>query len=92
MTACIRGTGAVSMHAFQTGLDNAAAALGNFSASRSGRRRGSRVGFPRFKHRRSRQAVTFVEFADGVDRRHWINPDSRRHVRLMLPRRAGDGT
>ena len=82
----------VSIHAFRTGIDNAAAALGNFSASRSGRRRGSRVGFPRFKHRRSRQAVTFVELADGVDHRHWIHPDSRRHVRLMLPRRAGDGT
>jgi putative transposase len=36
----------VSIHAFRTGLDNAALALKNFSDSRSGKRRGSRVGFP----------------------------------------------
>lgn len=82
----------VSVHAFRTGLDNAALALKNFSESRSDKRRGRRVGFPRFKNRHSRQAVTFVELADGVDHRHWIHPDSRTHVRLMLPRRAGDGT
>jgi putative transposase len=82
----------VSIHAFRTGLDNAAASLRNFSESRSGKRRGRKVGFPRFKNRHSRQAVTFVELADGVDHRHWINPASRAHVRLMLPRRAGDGT
>ncbi|MEX2549961.1 MAG: RNA-guided endonuclease TnpB family protein [Nitriliruptoraceae bacterium] len=80
----------VSIHAFRTGLDNAALALKNFSGSRSGRRRGARVGFPRFKNRHSRQAVTFVELADGVDHRHWINPDTREHVRLMLPQRAAD--
>ena len=80
----------VSIHAFRTGIDNAALALKNYSESRSGRRRGRRVGFPRFKNRHSRQAVTFVELAEGVDHRHWINPDTRGHVRLMLPRRAGD--
>ncbi len=83
---------AVSIHAFETGLNNAALALENFSESRSGKRRGRRVGFPRFKNRHSRQAVTFVELADGIDHRHWINPGTREHVRLMLPRRAGDGT
>ncbi len=82
----------VSVHAFRTGLDNAALALKNFSESRTGKRRGAKVGFPRFKNRHCRQAVTFVEFADGVDHRHWINPDTRTHVRLMLPRRAGEGT
>jgi putative transposase len=82
----------VSIHAFRTGLDNAAQALRNFSESRSGKRGGAKVRFPRFKNRHSRQAVTFVELADGVDHRHWINPDTRSHVRLMLPRRAGDGT
>jgi putative transposase len=82
----------VSVHAFRTGLDNAAAALRNFSGSRSGKRRGAKVGFPRFKNRHSRQAVTFVELADRVDHRHWINPDTRQHVRLMLPQRATDGT
>jgi len=65
-------------------------ALKNFSESRSGKRRGPKVGFPTFKNRHSRQAVTFVELTDGVDHRHWINPDSREHVRLMLPRRAVD--
>jgi putative transposase len=82
----------VSIHAFRTGLDNAALALRNFSESRSGNRRGRKVGFPRFKNRHSRQAVTFVELADGVDHRHWINPATRAHVRLMLPRRAAEGT
>ena len=82
----------VSIHAFRTGLDNAAAALKNFSESRSGKRRGPKVGFPRFKNRHSRQAVTFVELADGVDHRHWVNPATRSHVRLMLPQRASDGT
>jgi putative transposase len=82
----------VSIHTFRTGLDNAASALKNFSESKSGNRRGARVGFPRFKNRHSRQAVTFVELADGVDHRHWINPDTHAHVRLMLPQRAGDGT
>ena len=73
-------------------MDNAAAALKNFSESRSGKRRGRRGGFPRFKNRHSRQAVTFVELAEGVDHRHWISQDTRTHVRLMLPQRAGDGT
>ena len=82
----------VSIHAFRTGLDNAALALKNFSESRSGKRRGAKVGFPRFKNRHSRQAVTFVELAEGVDHRHWVNPGTREHVRLMLPRRAGDGS
>ena len=82
----------VSIHAFRTGLDNAALALKNFSEPRNGKRRGPRVGFPRFKDRHSRQAITFVELAEGVDHRHWINPDTREHVRLMLPRRAGDGS
>jgi len=82
----------VSIHAFRTGIDNAALALKNFSESRDGKRRGRKVGFPKFKNRHSRQAVTFVELADGVDHRHWINPDTREHVRLMLPRRAGDDT
>jgi putative transposase len=82
----------VSVHAFRTGLDNAASALKNFSESKSGKRRGPRVGFPRWKNRHSRQAITFVELAAGVDHRHWINPDTRAHVRLMLPQRAGDGT
>lgn len=82
----------VSIHAFRTGIGNAALALKNYSESRSGKRRGRKVGFPRFKNRHSRQAVTFVELAKGVDHRHWIRPDTHTHVRLMLPQRAGDDT
>lgn len=80
----------VSIHAFRTGLDNAAAALRNFTESRAGRRRGRPVSFPRFKDRHARSAVTFVE--GNVDHHHWINGSTRRHVRLMLPQRAPDGT
>ncbi len=82
----------VSTHAFRTGIENAATALKNFSESQSGKRRGRPVGFPRFKNRHSRQSIRFVEMAEGVDHHHWINEDTRRHVRLMLPRRAPDGT
>ena len=82
----------VSIHAFRTGIDNAALALKNYSDSRNRKRRGRKVGFPKFKNRHSRQAVTFVELADGVDQRHWINPDTHEHVRLMLPQRADEGT
>jgi len=41
----------VSIHAFRTRLDNAANALKNYSESRSGKRRGAKVGFPTFKNR-----------------------------------------
>jgi transposase len=67
---------AVSIHAFRTGLDNAALALKNFSESHNGTRRGPRVGFPKFKNRHSRQSVTFVELS--VDHRHWIDPTPAR--------------
>lgn len=82
----------VSIHCFRTGVENAATALKNFSESRSGKRKGRPVGFPRFKNRHSRQSIRFVEMAAGVDHHHWINCDSLRHVRLMLPQRASDGT
>ena len=82
----------VSTHAFRTGIENAATALKNFSESRSGKRRGRPLGFPRFKSRHSRQSVRFVEMAEGVDHSQWINSDTREHVRLMLPQRAPDGT
>ncbi len=82
----------VSIHAFRTGIENAATALKNFSESRSGERRGRPVGFPRFKNRHSRQSIRFVEMAEGVDHHHWINQNTLRHVRLMLPQRAPDCT
>jgi putative transposase len=82
----------VSIHAFRTGLENAAQALANFADSRAGRRRGRTVRFPRFKKKGTPASIRFVELADGVDHRHWINPNTRADVRLMLPRRASDGT
>jgi len=82
----------VSILAFRTGIDNAAQALKNFAESKSGQRGGRKVGFPRSKDRHSRKSVTFVELAKGVDHRHWLNPGTREHVRLMLPQRAGDDT
>jgi putative transposase len=39
----------VSMHAFRSGVVDAAAALKNWSDSRSGKRKGPKVGFPKFK-------------------------------------------
>jgi Helix-turn-helix domain len=41
----------VSMHAFRSGVRNAAAGLANFSDSKIGARAGRRMGFPRFKSR-----------------------------------------
>src|ERR687893_868029 len=38
-----------SKEAYSSGLANAAAALSNWSSSRSGKRAGRRVGFPRFQ-------------------------------------------
>jgi IS605 OrfB family transposase len=67
-----------SKEAFNTGLDGVARALRNFGDSRSGRRAGRRVGFPRFKSRRT--ATASVRFTTGVIR---VEPD-RHHV--VLPR------
>jgi putative transposase len=41
-----------SKEAFNTGLDGVARALRNFGDSQSGKRKGRKVGFPRFKARR----------------------------------------
>ena len=77
----------VSMHAFQSGTADAAAALGNFAASKKGARAGRRVGFPHFKSRnRSAPSVSFVEINHQLS---WLHPD-RHHVRLMLPRSPSD--
>jgi len=73
----------VSMHAFRSGIADAAAALANFSDSLKGRRAGKRVGFPNFKSRnRSILSVSFVEINHQLS---WFHPD-RHHIRLMLPR------
>ncbi|GAB3798509.1 IS607 family element RNA-guided endonuclease TnpB [Micromonospora zhanjiangensis] len=68
----------VSKEAFNTGLDALARALRNWSGSRSGKRAGRPVGFPRFKSRR--RAVPSVRFTTGAIR---VEPD-RKHV--VLPR------
>ncbi|WP_212841529.1 IS607 family element RNA-guided endonuclease TnpB [Catellatospora sp. IY07-71] len=65
-----------SKEAFNTGLDGLARALGNWSASRSGRRGGPRVGFPRFRSRR--RVTPSVRFTTGTIRVE----DTRHHVTL----------
>ncbi|MGH9116468.1 MAG: IS607 family element RNA-guided endonuclease TnpB [Acidimicrobiales bacterium] len=67
----------VSKEAFNTGLDSLARALKNWSESRSGRRAGPRMGFPRFrKHGRGPQSVRFTTGAIRVepDRHHVVLP------------------
>ncbi|MBM0225158.1 IS607 family element RNA-guided endonuclease TnpB [Micromonospora sp. ATA51] len=67
-----------SKEAFNTGLDALARGLKNWSDSRTGKRAGRRVGFPRFKSRR--RSTPSVRFTTGAIR---VEPD-RRHV--VLPR------
>lgn len=70
------------MHAFRSGIVDAAQALDNWSKSRAGERLGRRVGFPRFKKRdRSVPSVSFVEINHQLS---WLHP-SRHAIRLMLP-------
>ncbi|QYN31893.1 IS607 family element transposase accessory protein TnpB [Pseudonocardia sp. DSM 110487] len=64
-----------SKEAYSSGLANLAAALSNWSSSRSGTRAGPRVAFPRFKRRRSRPSCRFTTGAFGL-------AADRRHVRL----------
>lgn len=68
--------GQCSKEAFNTGLDGLARALKNFSDSRSDKRAGNRVGFPRFKARR--RATPSVRFTTGAIR---VEAD-RKHVTL----------
>jgi putative transposase len=70
--------GEVSKEAFNTGLDGLARGLKNWAASRTGRRAGRPVGFPRFKSRR--RSTPSVRFTTGAIR---VEPD-RMHV--VLPR------
>ncbi|HEX6683583.1 MAG TPA: IS607 family element RNA-guided endonuclease TnpB [Candidatus Limnocylindrales bacterium] len=65
-----------SKEAYNSGLDALARALRGFTDSRSGKRAGKRVGFPRFKSRR--RSRTACRFTTGVIR---IEPD-RKHVTL----------
>ncbi|MFG3690656.1 IS607 family element RNA-guided endonuclease TnpB [Micromonospora sp. NPDC047740] len=66
-----------SKEAYNTGLDNLARGLKNWSDSRTGKRAGRRVGFPRFKSRR--RATPSVRFITGAirveaDRKHVVLP------------------
>ncbi|MGI8312264.1 IS607 family element RNA-guided endonuclease TnpB [Saccharopolyspora hattusasensis] len=65
-----------SKESYNTGLDNLARALKNWNDSRSGKRVGRKVGFPRFKSKH-RSALS-VRFTTGTIR---IEPD-RHHVTL----------
>jgi len=77
----------VSMHAFRSGIADAAAGLANFSDSKLGKRGGRRVGFPNFKSRsRSIPSVSFVEVNHQLS---WLSP-SRHGIRLMSPRSSSD--
>jgi putative transposase len=67
-----------SKEAYNTGLDALARGLKNWADSRSGKRAGRPVGFPRFKSKR--RTVPSVRFTTGTIR---VEPD-RKHV--VLPR------
>ena len=67
-----------SKEAFNTGLDALARGLKNWSDSRTGKREGRPVGFPRFKSRR--RTIPSVRFTTGAIH---VEPD-RKHV--VLPR------
>ena len=77
----------VSMHAFRSGIVAASEALGNWHDSKTGKRKGRRLGFPRFKSKRhATLSVSFVEINHQLS---WLHPD-RHHVRLMLPQSSPD--
>ncbi|GIH16199.1 IS607 family element RNA-guided endonuclease TnpB [Rugosimonospora africana] len=65
-----------SKEAFNTGLANLSAALGNWHASRAGARKGRRMGFPRVKKKQGRRSVRFTTGAIRVeaDYRHVVLP------------------
>ena len=77
----------VSMHAFRSGLTAAANALENWHESRTGKRKGRRMGFPRFKTKKN--ALLSVSFVEINHQLSWLHPD-RHHVRLMLPQSAAE--
>lgn len=67
-----------SKEAYNTGLANASAAFDNYAKSKSGRRKGARIGVPRFK--RKRKAHLTCRFTTGSIR---LEPDGRH---ITLPR------
>ncbi|MEO3742994.1 IS607 family element RNA-guided endonuclease TnpB [Plantactinospora sp. B5E13] len=88
-----------SKEAFNTGLDALARALKNWTDSRSGKRAGRPVGFPRFKSRR--RTTPSVRFTTGTirvesDRKHVVLPRLGRlklhESSRKLGRRLNNGT
>jgi putative transposase len=65
-----------SKEAYSSGLANLATALGNWTASRHGTRRGPAIRFPRFKGRRATRSCRFTTGSFG------LTATDRRHVRL----------
>jgi putative transposase len=65
-----------SKEAFNTGLANLSAALGNWRASRTGARKGRRMGWPRTKRKHDRRSARFTTGAIRVDfgYRHVVLP------------------
>lgn len=90
-----------SKEAYSTGLANASAAFDNYAKSKNGKRRGKRVGAPRFKpKRKARLACRFTTGTIRVDAdgRHvtlprlWHTPHPRAHRQPPHPRAGPDGT
>lgn len=65
-----------SKESYSSGLANLSTALGNWTASRSGQRKGRKLGFPRFKGKRSLLSCRFTTGTLGL-----VDHD-RRHVKL----------
>lgn len=86
-----------SKEAANSGLDALARALKAWSDSKHGRRKGPRVGFPRFKRRgRGRQSLRYTTGSFGVSGRCRLQLPRIGHVRVHEPtgklaRRLADG-
>jgi putative transposase len=63
-----------SKEAFNTGLDGLARALGNWSDSRNGKRKGARMGFPGFRGRKAKRSVRFTTGAIRCETGHAVLP------------------
>ncbi|MEO6090950.1 MAG: IS607 family element RNA-guided endonuclease TnpB [Umezawaea sp.] len=68
-----------SKEAYATGIDDLARALKNWSDSKAGKRKGPRMGFPRFKSKR--RSTPSCRFTTGAIRLE----DDRKHVTLPVP-------
>jgi transposase len=71
-----------SKEAYSSGPTNLATALGNWNASKAGKRRGQRVRFPRFAGKRKTLSYRFTTGGLGLverDRQHVRLPPDRRH-------------